>query len=82
MVVSTLRMPEELHQQLKTWARDEGRSVNDLAVEILTKEAKRRQALKALQQMAEITKRMKAEVGVLPDSAPEIRKMREERSFG
>ncbi len=82
MVVATLRMPEELHQQLKAWAREEGRSVNDLAVEILAREARRRRGMQALQRMKEMTDRMRAEVGVLPDSTPEIRRMREERSRG
>ena len=82
MVVSTLRMPEELHQQLKAWARAEGRSVNDLAVEILAREAKRRKGLQALERLAAIRDRIREECGELPDSVPEIRRLREERGRG
>ena len=80
--MSTLRMPEELHQQLKAWAREEGRSVNDLAVEILAREAKRRKGLQAIERLAAIRDRIREECGGLPDSVPEIRRLREERSRG
>jgi len=80
MVASTLRMPEELHHLLKEWAKDEGRSVNDLAVDILGREAKRHEGLRTLEQASRFRERLRARYGTMADSAPVIREMREERS--
>ncbi len=80
MVASTLRMPEELHRRLKQWAREQGRSVNDLAVDILDREAKRHEARRTLERASRFRERLRARYGTMPDSTPAVRGMREERA--
>lgn len=77
-----MRMPEELHRRLKEWAKEQGRSVNDLAVEILDREARRHEGLRTVERMARLTDRLRARYGTMPDSVATIREMREERSLG
>lgn len=80
MVATTIRMPEELKKQLREWADEEHRSVNDLAVEVLEQAAKHRQARRALAEIARIREQIYARQGQLPDSVEELRTLREERS--
>ncbi len=79
MVASTLRMPEELHQRLRAWARQEGRSVNDLALQILEREARRWSALQLLAEAERRGEEFRARHGALPDSTLLVRQLREER---
>ncbi len=80
MVASTLRMPEELHARLATWAREEGRSINDLAVEILDREAKRWAALRLLAEAERRGRLFREQHGALSDSTPLVRELRQERA--
>jgi hypothetical protein len=80
MAATTLRMPDELREQLADWAQEEGRSFNELAIEILRREVKRREALRTLDRARSLRERLRTRYGVLPDSTPLIREMREERS--
>ncbi len=80
MVATTLRLPEELHEELKKWAKEEGRSVNELAVEVLEREARRHKGLQVLENMRQLRERLRAEYGMMEDSTPIIRQLREERS--
>jgi hypothetical protein len=80
MAATTLRMPDELREQLADWAQEEGRSFNELAIEILRREVKRREALRTLDRARSLRERLRTRYGVLPDSTSLIREMREERS--
>ncbi len=80
MAISNIRMPDSVHERLKEWAREEGRSLNDLAVEILDRESRRWEALRGLEAARKVREEIRERVGVQPDSAPLIRELREERS--
>ncbi len=80
MAVSNVRMPDEVYQRLRDWAKAENRSINELTVEILDRETRRWVALQALARADQLRDRLYARYGQFPDSAEEIREMREERS--
>lgn len=79
MAVSNIRMPNQVHQRLKEWARAEGRSINDLAVEILDRESRRWEARQGLAAARQVREAIRQRAGEQPDSAPFIRELREER---
>lgn len=80
MAVSNVRMPDEVYDRLREWARTENRSMNDLTVEIIDKETRRWIARRALAQARQAREEIRATSGKFPDSAPMIRQIREERS--
>jgi hypothetical protein len=80
MGVSSIRMPDPVHDRLRAWAQAEGRSLNDLAVEILDRESRRWQARQALAAAIKVREAVRARVGEQPDSTPLIRELREERT--
>lgn len=74
----TIRFPTALvNDARKRTAPDE--SFNDLVVEALDREARRRSALATLDRINELRRRIWARAGVQPSSAPLIRRVREER---
>lgn len=80
MAVSNVRMPDEVYERLKVRARAENRSINEVAVEILDRETRRWMARQALKDARRLREEIRARHGELPESAPIIRRMREERS--
>lgn len=80
MAVSNVRMPDEVYERLKAWAKEEKRSINDLTVEILERATRRRAALQALEAADRVREEIRAEYGESTDSTEMIRQMREERS--
>ncbi len=80
MGASTLRMPDDLHERLNAWAREEGRSFNELAVGILERELRRRQRRTTIDKMIEFGDTLASKYGQFPDSTEEIRAIREERA--
>ncbi|MGI5837581.1 MAG: hypothetical protein ACOX87_13975 [Chloroflexota bacterium] len=81
MGASTIRMNDDLHERLNAWAREEGRSFNELAVEVLERELRRHEQRVAIDRLIEFGKRMREKYGVMPgDSTEEIRELREERA--
>ena len=79
MAVSNIRMPNQVHERLKEWARAEGRSLNDLAVEILDRESRRWEARQGLVAARRVREAIRQQAGQQPDSAPLIRALRDER---
>lgn len=81
MGASTIRMNDDLHERLNAWAREEGRSFNELVVEVLERELRRHEQRVAIDRLIEFGKRMREKYGVMPgDSTEEIRELREERA--
>ena len=80
MAVSNVRMPNEVYDRLKAWARAEHRSINAMAVDILDRATRRWKAQEALGEARRVRESIRAKHGVLPDSAPAIRQMREKRA--
>jgi len=81
MVAATnVRMPDEIHERLKAWAREENRSLNDLTVEILDQATRRWAARRALAAACRVREEVRARHGELSDSAPLLRTLREERA--
>lgn len=82
VATANIRMPDEIYARLKARAQAEGRSINELAVEILDRESRRWAARRALEEGRRLREEIRARHGELPDSAPEIRRDREERAGG
>ena len=80
MGASSIRMPDVVHDRLRAWARAEGRSLNDLAVDILDRESRRWQARQALAAAIAVRQAVRARAGEQPDSTPLIRELRAERT--
>ena len=80
MVSSTLRMPDEIRRRLRARASAEGRSINEIVVEILDRETRRWQALEALKTADEVREIIREHYGELPDSTPVVRELRDERA--
>ncbi len=81
MGATTLRMPDELQSRLNAWAQAEGRSFNELAVEVLERELRRHEQARAMDAIIEFGRHMRRKYGVLPgNSVDEIREMREGRT--
>ena len=80
MAVSSIRMPDEVYERLRAWARQQNRSINELTVEILDRETRRWVARQALEEADRVREEIRARHGELPDSTPLIREIREERS--
>lgn len=82
MAVSNVRMPDDVHERLKAWAQTENRSINDLVVEILDRETRRWLGRKALMDARRVREEIRSRHGEFPESARDIRRMREERARG
>ncbi len=80
MAATNVRMPDEVHERLRAWAREEKRSLNDLAVEILDEASRRWAARRALADARRVREAIRAREGDLPDSVPLLRELREERA--
>jgi hypothetical protein len=74
--VVTVRMPTEVVEQAKDLKRPD-ESVNDLMVDAVEKELRRRRGLKALEAIHQMREQIMAETGVHPSSVPFIRALRE-----
>lgn len=72
----TIRFPAELLDRART-VRGGAESFNDLVVESLEKEVRRRQGLVVLGEIRCLREQIKAESGIHPDSVPLIRALRE-----
>lgn len=72
----TVRVPKELLREAKTF-KDEGGSFNDLVVRALETEVRRRTWRRLLQETDELRERIYRERGLLSDSRPLIRQLRE-----
>jgi plasmid stability protein len=70
------RLPDEVYGRLQERARANGRSLEAEAREILTERAQPRDAL--IQELVDFHGEMRARHGLLPDSTPMLRKMRDE----
>ena len=80
MGATTLRMPDPLHEQLSARAKEEGRSLNDLVVEVLEREARcyrRRKVLRGMIQLSREIGKARVEPG---DVTEDLRRLREERA--
>jgi hypothetical protein len=77
---ANVRMPDKLQEQLKVWAKEENRSVNDLTVEILDQAVGRWAALRAIEEARRLRDEIRASRGTLEDSTLLIRELRRERS--
>ncbi len=80
MAVANIRMPDEVYERIKTRASVEGRSINQVAVEVLDREMRRWLANWALAEAERIQNEIYVRCGELPDSTELIRRLREERS--
>jgi len=72
----TVRLPSELATEARA-AKDERESLNDLVVEALEREVRRRQGLKAYDEIIRLREEIMREHGVQPDSQPLIRALRD-----
>jgi len=74
--VTTVRLPVELAERAKSM-KAEGESFNDLVIDAVEREVRRRQGWQALDAIRLIRKRLETETGLQPDSVPLIRELRE-----
>jgi hypothetical protein len=72
----TVRMPLTLIREAQTLTH-QGESLNDLITKSVEREVARRRTLQALDAIDELRERIRAEHGVLPNSAPLIRELRD-----
>jgi predicted CopG family antitoxin len=73
--VVTIRLPAEIIEQAKR-LKSPDESLNDVIVEAIEKEIRRRRGLKALESIREIREQVEAETGIHPSSVPFIRALR------
>jgi predicted CopG family antitoxin len=73
----TIRFPADLVQKAKQMKED-NKSFNELVVEALDKEVKRRKMMDAHQTILRVRSQVKQRTGVHPDPATLIRQLREE----
>ena len=78
---TTVRLPHELVEQARQ-VRGDRESFNDLVVEAVEREVRRRQGLKTLKEIRGVREQLHARFGVQPDSVPLIRALREEGRHG
>ncbi len=74
--VLTVRFPKDVLARAKA-LKEEKESLNDLVVNAVDRELRRRQGFRAHQEIVRIAKRIREEHGLLPDSVPMIRALRE-----
>lgn len=74
--VVTVRMPAEMVQEAKELKREQ-ESLNDLIVEAIEKELRRRRTLNTLESIEKTKAAIRERSGVHPDSVPLIRALRE-----
>jgi hypothetical protein len=72
----TIRLPPELLADAKK-VKCSHESLNDLMVDAVEREVRRRQGMAALAAIDELRKKIKARTGVQPSSVPLIRALRE-----
>jgi hypothetical protein len=77
----TIRIPVELLQRAHHVKRN-AESFNDLVVDAVEREVRRRQGMQAIATIQEIRDRVATNMGVQPDSLPLIRALRESASDG
>jgi hypothetical protein len=75
----TIRFPVDLIKQAKQ-LKDGGESFNELVVEALKHEVKRRKAWAAHETILKIREQVKQRTGIHPDPAPVVRQLREGES--
>jgi hypothetical protein len=74
--VVTVRMPTEVVEEAKD-LKGPDESLNDLIVEAIEKEVRRRRGVKALDRIRKLREQVKAKTGTHPSSVPFIRALRE-----
>ncbi|CAN5220848.1 hypothetical protein BH18CHL2_BH18CHL2_10520 [soil metagenome] len=72
----TIRFPAEVLEHARRY-KTADQSLNDFVVTSVEREARRRQMAQALDALDENRERIAARAGVLPDSTPMIRQLRE-----
>lgn len=72
----TVRLPDELLAEARE-AKSERESLNDLVVEALEHEVRRRQGWKAYEEIGRLSEKIFRERGAQPDSQPLIRALRD-----
>ena len=72
----TIRFPADLFQQAKQ-IKEDNKSFNELVVEALDKEIKRRKTMEAHQTILRLRKQVKQRTGVHPNPISLIRQLRE-----
>jgi hypothetical protein len=72
----TVRMPHEMMQEAKE-LKEEQESRNQLIIDALSKELRRRCGLKALESIRRTREKIRRKYGVHPSSVPFIRALRE-----
>jgi len=73
---TTVRLPIDLVERAKS-LKAAGESFNDLVIDAVEREVRRRQGWQALDAIRLIRKRLETETGLQPDSVPLIRELRE-----
>ncbi len=76
----TLRLPSGLMAQAREEAAAYGVTVNDVLVDIITVEMRRRRAQGLLAEARALRERIAAQCGIQPDSTPMVRALREGRA--
>jgi len=71
----TIRLPNGLLARARE-ARNQGESLNELVVEAVDREVRRRQGLRAYEAILRIREQVRARTGDQPDSVPLIRSLR------
>lgn len=71
----TIRFPAMLLNQARG-LKDERESLNDLVVEAVEREVRRRQGLTAYEEIARVRERVRSRGGLQPDSTPLVRSLR------
>ncbi|MHB8576641.1 MAG: YlcI/YnfO family protein [Dehalococcoidia bacterium] len=72
----TIRFPPDLLARARE-VKLKGESMNEFLVELLSREVRRREGMKAFEAGVRLHDRLKAEGGLQPDSTPYIRSLRE-----
>jgi|GEM_PF-3193934 len=76
----TLRLPAELMVEAREQASAYGQTVNDVLVDVISAEMRRRRAQRLLDEARILRGRIAAEGGVQPDSTATVRALREGRT--
>ena len=75
-IAITVRFPRELLEQAKTVVNGR-QSFNDFVVRAVEQEVRRRRATEIMAEIDQLREEIKAKHGLLPDSVPLIRQLRE-----
>lgn len=75
----TARLPGSLYEQVRRLAEEDGVSINQVVVSAVERYVRQAERDRAIQAAAALREELRKKYGTQPDSAPLIRRMREER---